>query len=192
MLAIPAACEILLLYVSQKRNPPALIRQFLQYMESELSVLVLRHKAARDKRDAPDYEDCQTRNNSWHWLDLAAAALIFFVIYIPRTDLLAGSDFHLQSFHHWDFFAMGPAIGLLKGRAIVTQVYSQYGVGWPHSAGEIGPICSAWLWACVLKIAVLYGCVYYCGLYWLLRRLLTRPAWALAGVLIAARIQMFR
>ncbi len=85
---------------------------------------------------------------------------------------------------------MAPAIGLLKGRLISAQVYSQYGIGWPLLLARLNPILPL-SYANTYKIAVLYGCIYYSGLYWLLRRLLMNPAWALGGLLLALRMQMF-
>ena len=170
LLSAPAISELAIFYTTQQLRATNNIRSPLRHFENEVSALFHRSKKNGTSISPEDKPGGRATYLSLHWIDIAVVALIWIIIYVPRTDLLAGMDFHLQSFHHWDFFAIGPAIGLLKGKALATQVYSQYGIGWPLLADEAEPTEYLLLsYGHTFKIAVIYACVYYCGVYWLLR-----------------------
>jgi hypothetical protein len=118
---------------------------------------------------------------------IAAVALILGVLYVPDWRLMAGLSFVDESFRHWDFFAVGPTLGYLHGRALGTEVYSQYGVAWP--------LLFAWGrriigvdHASMMHFAVVYGCIYFIAYFFLLNRLLRSWSWAAAGTLLAIMI----
>ena len=190
VLIVPALAELILVYLSQKQSVAGGLHRVLMQVESELKGVadrILRANSHNPERIDPA---SQKRNALYPLIDVCVVLFICLVIYIPRTDLLAGRDYQFQHFHHWDFFAMGPAIGLLKGRHLATQVYCQYGFGWPLLLAKLDPVFRL-SYGHAYKIAVIYGCIYYSGLYWLLRRLLTNPAWAIAGLMLALRLQVF-
>ena len=65
---------------------------------------------------------------------------------------------------------MAPAIGYLHGGALGTDVFAQYGVGWPtlHAALDS---CWQLSYAHVFQVSLIYGCLYFIGIYVFLRLL---------------------
>lgn len=121
--------------------------------------------------------------------DLLVPAAIFVLVYVPAWQQLAGRFFLTDAFFHWDYYAMGPALALSQGQALGTDSYAMYGVGWPTLFGLLTP----WLpltYGRILQLSVLYGCIYFTGVYLLLRLLLRRPWMAAAGTGIAM-LQIF-
>ncbi len=124
------------------------------------------------------------------WLDILVPLLLAAIIYIPSYRNLAGHCYLGEEFHHWNFFAMAPTLAFRHGGALCTDYYSQYGVGWPlllNALSVIIPIS----YGGMIHLAVLYGCIYYVGVYWLLRLLTGRSDWAAAGVFFALVLQLF-
>ncbi len=78
---------------------------------------------------------------------------------------------------------MGPALAVRHGMALGTEVYSQYGMGWPCLAGMFSQLVPL-TYGNLVSIAVVYGCVYFCGLYWLIRLYTGAAAWAALGTFI--------
>jgi hypothetical protein len=186
----PTPVVLALLYVSLKVRSGSL-HIFLRRLEREVSAIILRTRSANALRTNDTTSEGRVPSRTGRLLaDIGAVVLISSLIFIPRTDLVAGSDFQIQSFHHWDYFAMAPAIGLVRGRHIATQVYSQYGIGWPLLLARLDPLIRL-SYGHTYKIAVMYGCIYFTGLYWLLKKLLASPAYALGGVLVALNLQLF-
>ncbi|HEX8199783.1 MAG TPA: hypothetical protein VF590_04795, partial [Isosphaeraceae bacterium] len=121
----------------------------------------------------------------------ATALLIVALIYVPSWRQLAGQFLNDGfPFHHWDFFVMGPALGYLHGGSLGTEVFSQYGVGWPLFFAWLSPAVPL-SYGIAVHVATIYGCIYLMGLYLALRLALGSGAWALAGVLLAIDLQMF-
>ncbi len=129
----------------------------------------------------------------WSWLlDAACAAVLLAVVFIPRAwwgnvIIPAMSD---ECLHHWNFFAMDPALSWQRGLALGTDRYCQYGAGWPLVMAGLTWITPL-AYTTMLGVGVIWGCVYFLGVYWLLRRLTQRRTWALAGALAAILLQMF-
>jgi hypothetical protein len=190
ILIVPAIVEVVLFYASQKQKAGGSLQTAIVQLQSELKAAADRIILPASSSPANKPVTPKKQKGLYCTVDICIVLFICCVIYVPRTDLLAGGDFQFQHFHHWDFFAMGPAMGLLKGRHLATQVYCQYGFGWPLLLARLDPIFRL-SYGHAYKIAVIYGCVYYCGLYWLLRRLLSNPAWAIAGLMLALRLQVF-
>ena len=125
-------------------------------------------------------------------LDIGMAVLICAVVYVPNWRLLSGYAFSGEAveFHHWDFFAMGPALGYSHGAALGTDVFAQYGVGWPVLFTALSPRLPLG-YGHMLHISVIYGCLYFMGVYVLLRLLLKHPVIAAAGVVLAMHFHLF-
>jgi hypothetical protein len=92
--------------------------------------------------------------------------------------------------HHLNFFMMGPALAFAHGKAFGTEIYSQYGIGWPLLAYTLSH-----LWALTytnfVGLEIVHGCIYYLGLFFLLRSCLKEGIWAAFGVILAIYWQVF-
>ena len=66
--------------------------------------------------------------------------LIVALLAIPDISLLSGAIFSKDRYHHWEFFAMGPALQVRAGRALGSGAYSQYGLVFPLFLSGIDPI----------------------------------------------------
>ena len=69
------------------------------------------------------------RNESSRWVDLAVTLTVVAIIYVPDYSGLAGRLFARERLHHWDFYAMAPTLAFHHGKALGTEIYSQYGIG---------------------------------------------------------------
>ena len=126
----------------------------------------------------------------WQIADIVAPLLICALIYIPHPERLAGDIFHNEHFHHWDYFVMGPAVGYLHGGALCTDIYAQYGIGLPLLFARLNPYYSLG-YGHLVQAGMLTSCLYFCGVYLLLRRLRLNPAWSILGVLYLIWMKMF-
>ncbi len=117
---------------------------------------------------------------------------IVLVLAIPpgAADLLAGGAFATDRCKHLSFFAMGPALSFAHGKAFGTEIYSQYGVGWPLLAAGLNRF-SALTFGNLIALQAAYGCVYYVGLFFLLRSWFKNEIWAASGTLFAISAQVF-
>jgi hypothetical protein len=127
--------------------------------------------------------------------DLAAVVLIVTVIYSPAWVWLTlrSPDYSERNtpYHHWNAFAMGPAVGFKSGGALGTDVFSQYGVGWPLLFTALDPVLPL-SYTNMVGLSVSYCCLYFIGFYLLLRLTLGSASWALAGTVLAFAIQLYR
>ena len=125
---------------------------------------------------------------------LAAATILLIIvaIYIPSSAWpnLIGQVKMRQWVHHWNFFALGPALGYMHGQGIGAGTYSQYGVGWPLLAAKLSRFFPL-SYANLLGMAVVYGCIYYIGVFIFLRRWTGRSLWGAIGVMLAILWQLF-
>ena len=120
-------------------------------------------------------------------VDVAVFALVVGVVYLPGWRLLAGNAFAGEASLHLDFFAFGPALVFRAGGALGTDLHSYYGVGWPVVFSLINPLS----YGHIIRLEVVYGCMYYCGVYVLLRILAGDRRWALGGTALAILFQLF-
>jgi hypothetical protein len=127
--------------------------------------------------------------------DLVAVAMIVAVVYSPAWDRITATapDVHekILPYFHWNAFAMGPAVGFRDGRALGTEVFSQYGVGWPMLFTYLDPVLRL-SYTGMVGLSVIYGCLYFVGIYALLRLTLGVGPWALSGTILAIGMQLFR
>jgi len=124
--------------------------------------------------------------------DVAIPLLLCATIFVPRSKwmLLTGSFLQIDELHHWNYFALGPALAFARGRTLVTEIYSQYGVGWPFLFAMLrhGVALS---YANLVGCSIIYGCGYIVALYLFLRLLLRDPIWAACGAILAVTLQIF-
>ena len=123
-------------------------------------------------------------------IDIAVPIVICLLVYVSEISHLAGSIFLKEGFFHWDHFLMAPAVSFSSGKAFGTDFYSQYGVGWPLLFSLIQPILQL-SYENVLHTCVIYGCLYFIGLYVLLRTASRNVMFATAGVLFALFLSVF-
>jgi len=124
------------------------------------------------------------------WLDWVIPMLVVAVVYIPDYSILAGKFFLQDRFHHWDYYSMGPTLAFHYGKALGTAFYTQYGVGWPllyHALAQLIPIT----YGHMLQISVIYGSIYFIGIYVLLILILRNRMWAAAGLFFALTLHLF-
>jgi hypothetical protein len=112
--------------------------------------------------------------------DVGMVALITSLVYITDWQLLAYHIYNRGKFYHWDFYFMGPTLGFFHGRALGTDVFCQYGVGWP--------VLFSWLSAVTpINHATCAGVFVLCGtLYFVLYYLTLR--YIAGGALVAAAL----
>ena len=82
------------------------------------------------------------------------------------------------------------AVAWRHGMALGTEVYSQYGAGWPLLLNAI----SRWFplgHQNAVELAMLYGCIYHAGLYVLLRVAVGSRTLALGGTLGILAVSVF-
>lgn len=123
-------------------------------------------------------------------LDGLFLAAVVLIVYIPNAGPLAARVFDAERFFHWDFFVMGPALAYRRGAALGTDVLSFYGVGLPAVFAALSPIIDL-SYASLMYASAVYGCIYFAGVYVLLRLLTGRPVWAGAGTLAALAVHLF-
>jgi len=133
------------------------------------------------------------RDTAWFaTVALSIAALLA----VPDVSRLSGAIFmngeqhHWGGYHHWDYFAVGPALQVRAGRALGPQAYTQYGSAFPFLLARLDPLVPL-RYDNLLRWAIILGCVYFSGLALLLRLLLGDWLWAAAGTLAAVNLQCF-
>ena len=148
-------------------------------------------RAQRHERRAEDPADAAapilSAGRPWFcWTDLAVATLLLAAVTIPlqSAGLLAGRIYAAEALHHWNFFAMGPAVAFRSGLALGTAAYAQYGVGWPLLFAGLSPILPL-TYGGMIFVASLQSAIYYIGMFLLLNRLLRSRLWSAAFTLLA-------
>ncbi len=122
--------------------------------------------------------------------DLLIAPLICGVLYIPKFSNLAGEFLLLEKLHHWDFYAMGPTLAFHHGRALGTDFYTQYGVGWPLLFDALAQHVAI-SYGHMIQLSVIYCCLYFFNVYILLKGLLRNRIWAVAGLFLVLALHLF-
>jgi hypothetical protein len=125
--------------------------------------------------------------------DLAVVGLIVAVVYVPAWKQLAADliCFDMMPHYHWNYFAMGPAVGFRAGGALGTDVFSQYGLGWPTIFATLDPVLPL-SYANALGISVTYACLYFLGIYILLRLIVRSVPWSATGLVAVIYFQLFQ
>lgn len=103
---------------------------------------------------------------------------------------MSGLGFLTEQAHHINFFAMGPALNYVHGKAFGTEFYSQYGIGWAFFFSVLHKY-SAMTYGNWYGLEIIYACVYYLGIFWLLRICFGQSLWAAIGTILALYVQLF-
>lgn len=119
--------------------------------------------------------------------DAVVALLVVVFVYVPGWPALAGNAFAGEGSLHLDFFAFGPALAFRSGVALGSELHTYYGLGWPVVLAQLGQLS----YAHIIRLEVVYGCVYFIGVYALLRVLVGDRRWAAAGTALAIFLQLF-
>jgi TPR repeat len=125
-------------------------------------------------------------------LRYATPLFIILVLGVPPAawGYLAGQFLEIDMCHHLSFFMMGPAIAFSHGKAFGTEIYSQYGIGWPLLGSALSHF-SALTFGNLIGMEIVYGCVYYVALFFLLRSCFQQEVWAAFAVILALCWQIF-
>jgi len=125
-------------------------------------------------------------------LRYAIPVFVILVVGVPPGTWrhLAGQFFLIDRGLHLNFFVMGPALSFAHGKAFGTEIYSQYGIGWPLLA-SLPYRFSALTYGNLVGLEIVYGCVYYVALFCLLRRCFQEEIWAAIAVVLAIYWQIF-
>lgn len=129
------------------------------------------------------------RRGRWHIADLVVPVLVVGVVYLPGWRSLAGNAFSGEEFLHIDYFAMGPAIAFEKGVALGSVFHPYYGVGWALALTKL-PVVRTLSYGHFVRLEVIYGCIYFIGVYGLLRVLTRSWKWATTGTALAILLQV--
>ena len=94
---------------------------------------------------------------------LCTILLVILVLSVPNAAGLAGRIYELERFHHWDFFVMGPALQFRHGRALGSEGYAQYGIGFPLLVEGLSRFIPL-RYDNLLRIGINLGCIYFTAL----------------------------
>ncbi len=103
---------------------------------------------------------------------------------------LAEQFFTLDAHHHLNFYMMSPALLFTHGKAFGTEIYSQYGVGWPLLSCVLSHF-SLLSYGMLIGMEIVYVCIYYTGLFFVLRICFRDDVWAAVALGFALCWQMF-
>jgi hypothetical protein len=125
-------------------------------------------------------------------LRYAVPVFIVLALGVPpgKWCYLAGQFFRSDGCLHLNFFMMGPALSFVHGNAFGTEIYSLYGIGWPLLASLLSHF-SALTYANLIGMEIVYGCVYYVAVFFLLRSCFKQELWAAFAAVLAIYWQVF-
>lgn len=115
--------------------------------------------------------------------------LAAFVAVAPGARL-AARVYASEGLFHWNYFAAGPALQFAHGKALGTEVFSQYGVGLPALLGTAYGI-APWTYDGLLTGMAAYCAMYFAGLYGLLIVVTRSRPIAIGGVAMALALTLF-
>ncbi len=125
---------------------------------------------------------------------VAVAVLLIacLLLFIPKEGCveLAEGAFARESFHHWSYFAMGPAVAFHSGLPLISEAACQYGFGWPLMFALLDPVLPL-SFSNAFFISAAYAGVYILGVYLVLNVLLRSVPWAVFGATMAMLLQLF-
>ena len=123
----------------------------------------------------------------------ATPALLVLILYVPRVHWtrLAGQSFLGDySCHHITHYIMAPALSFVHGRAFETEFNSLYGIGWPLVFSSLSSFF-AMTYGNLFGLLIICGCIYYLGLFFLLRASFRSEIWAVIATVLALYWQMY-
>ncbi len=132
------------------------------------------------------------RRRAGKFLLWAVPILIVLAVGVPpgRWSSLADQFFAVDLHHHLNFYMMGPALLFEHGRAFGTEIYSQYGIGWPLVSFLLSRF-SCLSYGTLIGTEIVYVCIYYLALFFLVRNYFRETVWAAVALGLAIYWQMF-
>lgn len=128
---------------------------------------------------------------SWRRVfDLGFCLVLLLVILVPDTHRLMGSVYLSDLLHHWNYFVMAPLAGFGSGKALGTEVYAQYGLGWPVLIEALRPILPL-SYASAAQVLVTATGFYFVAIYFFLCHASGSRRLAVIGTLTALGITQF-
>lgn len=124
------------------------------------------------------------------WLDVMIPLLIVAIVYVPNWRNLAGKIFLNDQFLHWDGFTVRAALALRHGIVLGRDIFIQYGIGWPLLLSSLNlhvPLS----YGRIIEASIIYACIYYIGVYLLLRLLTKDVLWSVSGISIILYFHLF-
>lgn len=122
---------------------------------------------------------------------MAPLAIIALFVFVPWPEAVVWPSFASDRFHHFDFYAMAPALAHAHGLRLGTDFYTQYGVGWPMVLHGLGATTGLASYTTFVQLAVLVGCAYYFALFLFLRAWLREAEHATVGLLLVLLLALF-
>ena len=132
----------------------------------------------------------RARRSDGLW-DVAVAAAVVSLVYVPLMPHLAGRIFAEDSFFHWDHFVLAPALAYQHGMVLVTDVYAQYGAGWAVLLGGLSGLVPL-SHQNAIHAGIVYACSYFVGLYLLLRLAVGSRLVATGGTALGLYLGLFQ
>ena len=154
------------------------------------AILILLHAVARRSLDIPPVRPRLPAVWPWGAGVWTTLGLLIAVLYIPHPEFVSGFNYQLEHFAHWNSFAMVPALAYRHGGALNSDYYVQYGVGWPLVLAGLSRFTPL-SYGLAIRVAMIWGCVYYGALFFFLQTLLRRTSWAFVGLSLALFLQCF-
>lgn len=118
-------------------------------------------------------------------------ALLALLVFVPSPEGILWRCYADDHFHHFDFYAVGPALAWQHGLRLGADFYTQYGVGWPVVLAVLTSAAHALNYSNFIRIEVAAGCLYFLVLFLFLRTWLRSRGWAIAGLLLTLQLAMF-
>lgn len=118
-------------------------------------------------------------------------AIVALFVFVPWPEALVWQSFAGDRFHHFDFYAMAPALAHAHGLRLASDFYSQYGVGWSMVLHWLGATSGVGGYTTFVRLEVLVGCAYFLMLFIFLRVWLRRTGHATAGLLVVLLLALF-
>lgn len=125
------------------------------------------------------------------WLDVAAVASIFLILFIPDPTATVAQLFLGDYFHDWDVVFMGPVYGLFCDLIPNIDINTTYGFGLSLMIKWGMQLLGGFDYTHALIVVSWLGILYFVVWYFLLRRLLHDGLLALTAIIIGMRCQMF-
>jgi len=122
---------------------------------------------------------------------MAPLAIIALFVFVPWPEAVVWPSFASDRFHHFDFYAMAPALAHAHGLRLGTDFYAQYGVGWPVVLHGLGATTGLASYTTFAQLEVLVGCAYFFALFLFLRAWLREAEHATVGLLLVLLLALF-
>lgn len=123
-------------------------------------------------------------------IDMLAVVTLLCTVIVVSPAELTERGFDADSFHHLNFFVMGPLQAFRHGAALGTDVYAQYGSGWVLVFTVIGFFFHVG-YPVVIGLLPVFGVFYFLSAYVVMRLLTKSAMWSFVGLLACLQFQMF-